>query len=109
MVASQLHHTRKKSSHCFCTCSCGSLIVELALEFASIVSETSIVNTFGTAATNNNFGEFAVNASSIQGIAVNEIPSTPPTAKTTGRSSDGMVSLNMHTCSFLHGFSVIKS
>ena len=92
MVASQPHHTRKKkSSHCLFTCSCGSLIVELALEFASIVSEASVVNTLRTAATNNNFGEFAVNASSIQGIAVNEGPSTPPTGKTTGRSSDGMV------------------
>ena len=91
MVASQPHQTRKNSSHCFCTCSCGRLIVELALEFASIASEASVVNTLRTAATNNNFAEFAVNASSIQGIAVNESPSTPPTEKTTGRSYDGMV------------------
>ena len=72
------------------------MIVELALEFASIVSEASVVNTLRTAATNNNFGEFAVNASSIQGIAVNEGPSTPPTGKTTGRSSDGMVELDQY-------------
>ena len=72
------------------------------------MSEASVVNTLRTAATNNNFGEFAVNAPSIQGIAVNESTSTPPTGKTTGRSSDGMVELNMCTCSFLHGFSVIK-
>ena len=65
--------------------------MELALEFASIVSEASVVNTLRTAATNNSFGEFAVNPSSIQGIVVNESPSTPPTGKTTGRSSDGMV------------------
>ena len=84
-------HEKKNPSHCLCTCSCGSLIVELALEFASIVSEALVVNTLRTAAANNNFGEFAVNASSIQGIAVNESPSTPPTGKTTGRSSDGMV------------------
>ena len=71
------------------------------------MSEASVVNTLRTAATNNNFGEFAVNASSIQGIAVNESPSTSPTGKTTGRSSDGMVQLNMY--SLLHGFSGIKS
>ena len=82
---------KKKSSHCLRTCSCGSLIVELALEFASIVSEASVVNTLRTAATNNNFGEFAVNAPSIQGIARIESPSTPPTGTTTGRPSDGMV------------------
>ena len=100
-------HERKKSSHCFCTCSCGSLIVELALEFASIVSETLVVNTLQTAATNDSFGEFAVNASSIQGIAVIESTSTPPTGTPTGGTSDGMVSLKMY--SFLHVFSVIKS
>ena len=67
------------------------------------MSEASVVNTLRTAATNNNFGEFAVNASSIQGIAVIESStSTPPTGKTTERSSDGMVSLNMYR--FLHGF-----
>ena len=104
----QLHHMRKKkSSHCLCTYSCGSLIVELALEFASIESEASVVNTLRTAATSNSFGEFAVNASSIQGIAVIESPSMPPTGITTGKPSDGMVSLNMD--SFLHGFSVLKS
>ena len=66
------------------------MIVELALGFASLVSEVSIVNTLRTADTNNNFGEFAVNASSIQGIAVIESSSTPPTGKTTARTSDGM-------------------
>ena len=66
------------------------MIVELALEFASLVSEASVVNTLRTADTNNNFGQFAVNASSIQGIAVIESPSTPPTGKTTARPSDGM-------------------
>ena len=106
MVASQPHHTRKKkSSHGLCTCSCGSLIVELALEFASIVSEASVVTRLRTAATNNGFGEFAVNASSIEGIAVIESSSTPPTGTTTGRPSDGMLSLNMY--SFLHGFPVL--
>ena len=83
-------HEKKKSSHCLCTCSCGSLIVELALGFASRVSEVSVANTLRTADTNNNFGEFAVNASSIQGIAVIESSSTPPTGKTTARPSDGM-------------------
>ena len=63
----------------------------MALEFATIVSETSVVNTLRTAAENDNFGEFAVNASSIQGITVVESTSTPPTGKTTTRSSDGMV------------------
>ena len=83
-------HGKKKSSHCLCTCSCGSLIVELALGFASLVSEVSVVNTLRTADTNNNFGQFAVDASSIQGIAVIESSSTPPTGKTTARTSDGM-------------------
>ena len=83
-------HERKKSSHCLCTCSCGSLIVELALGFASLVSEASVVNTLRTADTNNNFGEFAVNAPSIQGIAVIESSSTPPTGKTPARPSDGV-------------------
>ena len=55
------------------------------------MSEASVVNTLRTAATNNNFGVFAVNAPSIQGIAVNESTSMPPTGKTTGRSSDGMI------------------
>ena len=82
-------HEKKKLSHCLCTCSCGSLIVELALGFASLVSEVSVVNTLRTADTNNNFGQFAVNASSIQGIAVIESSSTPPTGKTTARPSDG--------------------
>ena len=63
----------------------------MALQFASIVSEASVVNTLRIAAANNNFREFAVNASSIQGTAVIESTSTPPTGKTTGRSSDGMV------------------
>ena len=90
-MASQPHHTgKKKSSHCLCTCSCGSLIVELALEFASLASEASVVNTLRTADTNNNFGQFAVNAPSIQGIAVIESPSTPPTGKPMARPSDGM-------------------
>ena len=83
-------HEKKKSSHCLCTCSCGSLIVELALEFASLVSEASVVNKLRMADTNNNFGQFAVNASSIQGIAVIESPSTPPTGKTKTRPPDGM-------------------
>ena len=83
-------HEKKKSSHCLCTCSCGSLIVELALGFASLISEVSVVNTLRTADSNNNFGQFAVNASSIQGIAVIESSSTPPTGKTTARPSDGM-------------------
>ena len=55
--------------------------MERTLKFASIVSEASVVNTLRTAATKNNFGEFAVNASSIQGIAVIERTSTPPTEK----------------------------
>ena len=55
------------------------------------MSEASVLNTLRTAATNNNFGEFAVSAPSIQGIAVNESTSTPPTGKTTGRPSDGII------------------
>ena len=91
MVSQPHQHEKKNFSHCFFTFSCGSLSVELALEFARIVSEASVVNTLRTAAASNGFGEFAVNASSIQGIAVVESTSTPPTGKTTRRSSDGMV------------------
>ena len=82
---------RKNYNYCLCTCSCGSLIVGLALQFKSIVSESLVVDTLRTAATNGKFGKLAVNASSIQGIAVIESTSTPPTGKTTAGSSDGMV------------------
>ena len=77
----------KKPSDCLSTCSCGSLTVELALEFTLIVSEASVVDTLRTAATNNNFGELAVNASSIKGILVIERKVMPPTGKTTATSS----------------------
>ena len=82
----------KKSSDFLSTCSCGSLTVKLALEFTLIVSEASIVDALRTAATNNNFGELAVNASSIKGILVIESTVVPPTIKTTAKSSvyDGM-------------------
>ena len=52
-----------------------------------IVSEASIVDTLRTAATNNNFGELALNASSIKGILVIESTVMPPTGKTTVTSS----------------------
>ena len=39
---------------------------QTGLEFTSIVSEALVVDTLRTAATNNNFGEFAVNALSIK-------------------------------------------
>ena len=82
----------KKSSDFLSTCSCGSLTVKLALEFTLIVSEASLVDTLRTAATNNNFGELALNASSIKGILVIESTVMPPTGKTTATSSvyDGM-------------------
>ena len=83
---------QKKSSDFLSTCSCGSLTVKLALEFTLIVSEASVVDTLRTAATNNNFGELALNASSIKGIVVIESTVMPPTGKTTATSSvyDGM-------------------
>ena len=77
----------KKSSDFLSTCSCGSLTVKLALEFTLIVSEASLVDTLRTAATNNNFGELALNASSIKGILVIESTVMPPTGKTTATSS----------------------
>ena len=77
----------KKSSDFLSTCSCGSLTVKLALEFTLIVSEASVVDTLRTAATNNNFGELALNASSIKGILVIESTVMPPTGKTTATSS----------------------
>lgn len=107
-MTSQPHHTRKKkySSHCLSTYSCGSLIVEVAVEFTSIVSESLVVDTLRTAAEKKNLEEFRVNASSIRGIAVIESASTSPTEKTTGRPTDGIVQFNMYT--FLHSFSVIR-
>ena len=82
----------KKSSDFLSTCSCGSLTVKLAREFTLIVSEASVVDTLGTTATNNNFGELALNALSIRGILVIESTVMPPTGKTTATSSvyDGM-------------------
>ena len=83
---------RKKSSDFLSTCSCGSLTVKLALEFTLIVSEASVVDTLGTTATNNNFGELALKALSIKGILVIESTVMSPTGKTTATSSvyDGM-------------------
>ena len=83
---------RKKSSAFLSTCSCGSLTVKLALEFTLIVSEASVNDTLGTTATNNNFGELALNALSMKGILVIESTVMPPTGKTTTTSSvyDGM-------------------
>ena len=83
---------QKKSSDFLFTCSCGSLTVKLALELTLIVSEASVVDTLRTAATNDNFGELALNASSIKGILVIESTVMPPTGKTTATSSvyDGM-------------------
>ena len=77
----------KKSSDFLSTCSCGSLTVKLALEFTLVVSEASLVDTLPTAATNNNFGGLALNASSIKGILVIESTVMPPNGKTTATSS----------------------
>ena len=84
--------SKKNPSDFLSTCNCGSLTVKLALEFTLIVSEASVVDTLRTAATNNNFGELALNASSIKGILVIESTVMPPTGKTTATSSvyDGM-------------------
>ena len=92
MVTSSFRRGVKTTLSKKITCSCGSLIVELALKFTSIVSEASVVDTLRTAATNNNFGELALNASSIKGILVIESTVMPPTGKTTTKSSvhDGM-------------------
>ena len=60
----------KKIIDCLCTCSRASLTVKLALEFTSIVSEASVVDTLRTDDTNNIFGELAVNSSSIKGTLV---------------------------------------
>lgn len=83
---------RKKSFDFLSTGSCGSLTVKLAVEFTLIVSEASVVDTLGTTATNNNFGELALNALSIRGILVIESTVMPPNGKTTATSSvyDGM-------------------
>lgn len=77
--------------------------MQLALEFTSIVSEATVVDTLRNASVNNKFGaEFVVNASSIQGIAIIESTLSPPTGQTTGRSFDGMVLFDV--CSFLYNF-----
>ena len=75
----------EKSSDCLSTCICGSLTVKQAFEFTSIVSEASVVDTLRTTATNNNFGELAVNALYIKGILVTESTVMPPTEKTAAR------------------------
>ena len=91
-VALKQKKSKKKPSDFLSTCSCGSLTVKLDLEFTLIVSESSVVDTLRTAATNNNFGELALNASSIKGILVIKSTVMPPTGKTIATSSvyDGM-------------------
>ena len=91
-VALKQKKAKKKYSDFLFPCSFGSLTVKLALEFTLIVSEASVIDTLRTAATNNNFGELALNASSIKGILVIESTVMPPTGKTTATSSvyDGM-------------------
>ena len=79
--------SQKKSSDFLSACFCGSLTVKLALEFTLIVSEASVVDTLRMAATNNNFGELDLNASSIKEILVIESTVMPPTGKTTATSS----------------------
>ena len=67
----------------------------MALELTSIVSEASVVDTLRTAATNYNFGDLTVNASTIKGILVTKSTIMPPTEKTIAASSvyDGMNSI----------------
>ena len=57
------------------------MIVDLALEFTNIVSETWVLDTLRNATKNNKLGELSVNSSSIAGIAVIQGKSTPPTGK----------------------------
>jgi len=70
--------------------SCGSLIVDLAVKFTSIVTEDWVISVFRTATKSGTLREFSVNASSIVGIApVIQTTTSPPVSKTTP-TTDGM-------------------
>ena len=68
--------------------SCGSLIVDLAVKFTSIVTEDWVLSVFRNATKSGTLGGFSVNASSIVGIApVIQSATKPPT-------TDGMSPLH---------------
>jgi len=73
-----------------CSYRCGSLVVDLAVTFTTIVREDWVLSVFRNATKGGTLGEFSVNASSIVGIAP-VIPSTTklPTSTTTPKP-DGM-------------------
>ena len=80
----------------FLTCRCGSLIVDLALKFTSVVSEAWVLSTLRSGIIDGKLGELAVNASSIVGIPVIESTATPPTGKTTTKPSDGIIPFDVY-------------
>ena len=77
-----------------------SLTVKLALEFISIVSEALVVDTLRTVATNNNFGEFAVNDLSIKWILVTKVQSRNLLEKLQQHPQCMMVWLNLTSIDF---------
>ena len=71
--------------------SCGSLIVDLAVKFTSIVTEDWVLSVFRNATKSGTLGGFSVNASSIVGIApviqsTTKRPITTPTPEPDGMS-----------------------
>ena len=71
--------------------SCGSLIVDLAVKFTSIVTEDWVLSVFRNATKSGTLGGFSVNASSIVGIvpviqSTTKRPITTPTPEPDGMS-----------------------
>lgn len=73
---------------------CGSVIVDLGLNFNSTVRERGVVDILRNAASNNQFGIFKVNASSITGTRpeTGKATTTTPTTPTPTSPSDSMFS-----------------
>ena len=74
----------------FSTYSCGSLIVHLAVNFSSIVTEDWVLSVFRNAIKSTKLGEFSVNTTSVVGIAPVSRRTAKPSLSTTGPTPDGM-------------------
>ena len=73
----------------FLTGRCGSLIVDLTLEFSIIFTEKSVLTILQEATKDGKLGEFSVNASSIIGTRpVIASTTMPPISRTTPTVSD---------------------
>ena len=70
--------------------SCGSLIVDLAVKFTSIVTEDWVLSAFRNAIKSKKLGEFFVNTTSVVGIAPVSRRTTKPSLSKTAPTPDGM-------------------